>query len=53
MPSAQNLILLYQVEGHIDAAARLSGAYLPQYLCSAVSMTWWVMVALYIIEVFS
>merc|ERR1712039_805469 len=50
MPSAQNLVVLFEVEGHSKAATRLSSAYMFQYLFAVVTMTWWVMVALAITE---
>ncbi|CAE8636774.1 unnamed protein product [Polarella glacialis] len=50
MPSAQNLVMLYQVEGHSDAATKLSSAYLPQYVGSVVTMSFWVLVTLATIE---
>jgi len=51
MPSAQNLVVLFQVEGQSDAATRLSSVYVFQYAAAAITMTIWVMIVIGIVEV--
>jgi predicted permease len=52
MPSSQTLVSLYNVEGHADAATRLSSAYIPQYLGSILTMTVWVLTGAALVETY-
>eukprot|EP00656_Telonema_subtile_P056085 TRINITY_DN8880_c0_g1_i7.p1 TRINITY_DN8880_c0_g1~~TRINITY_DN8880_c0_g1_i7.p1 ORF type:complete len:268 (+),score=62.99 TRINITY_DN8880_c0_g1_i7:81-884(+) len=50
MPSAQNLVVLYNNEGFADGATVLSSVYIVQYMLAIASMSFWVFLALTTVE---